>query len=184
MVAGNMSQELRKPLNAIIGFGEMMHREIMGPLGIPAYKEYAQHIHESGTHLLSLVEEMLDLSKVEAGKLEIERVPTKPGILLGESLVMLQQTADAGEVEIVVDADPSNWPELQGDPVKLKQVFVNLLGNAIKFTPAGGRVAVFGQKVDDSLRIRFTDNGHGIRPPDIPLLVPPFYPAPPPHAAP
>ena len=79
MFLANMSHELRTPLNAIIGFGEMMHREIMGPIGIPAYKEYAQHIHESGLHLLSLVEEMLDLAKVEAGKLQIERVPTEPG---------------------------------------------------------------------------------------------------------
>ena len=86
----NMSHELRTPLNAIIGFGEMMHREIMGPIGVPAYKEYAQHIHESGMHLLSLVEEMLDLAKVEAGKLQIERVLTRPGALLGESLVMLR----------------------------------------------------------------------------------------------
>ncbi len=85
MFLANMSHELRTPLNAIIGFGEMMHREIMGPIGIPAYKEYAQHIHESGLHLLSLVEEMLDLAKVEAGKLQIERVPTQPGTLFAES---------------------------------------------------------------------------------------------------
>src|SRR5262249_15579335 len=105
MFLANMSHELRTPLNAIIGFGEMMQRDILGPVGIPAYKEYAQHIHESGTHLLSLVEEMLDLSKVEAGKLEIERVPTRPGTLLAESLVMLHQTAEAAGIEIAVDAD-------------------------------------------------------------------------------
>jgi len=133
-----MSHELRTPLNAIIGFGEMMHREIMGPIGVPAYKEYAQHIHESGMHLLSLVEEMLDLSKVEAGKLQIERVSTQPGTLFAESLVMPGSTAAAAKVEIVVDGDPSSWPMLEGDPVKLKQVFVNLIGNAIKFTPVGG----------------------------------------------
>ena len=69
----------------------MMHREIMGPIGIPAYKEYAQHIHESGLHLLSLVEEMLDLAKVEAGKLQIERVPIEPGKLFAESLMMLHR---------------------------------------------------------------------------------------------
>src|SRR5499425_3242381 len=96
----NMSHELRTPLNAIIGFGEMMHREIMGPIGVPAYKEYAKHIHESGMHLLSLVEEMLDLSKVEAGKLQIERVSTVPGTLFAESLVMLRSTAEAARVEI------------------------------------------------------------------------------------
>src|ERR1700740_2513849 len=135
MFLANMSHELRTPLNAIIGFGEMMHREIVGPLGTPAYKEYAQHIHESGMHLLSLVEEMLDLAKVEAGKLEIQHVPTQPGPLLVESLVMLRFAAEKAKVELVVDGDPSSWPVLDGDPVKLKQVFVNLIGNAIKFTP-------------------------------------------------
>ena len=93
MFLANISHELRTPLNAIIGFGEMIHRQILGPIGVPVYQEYAQHIHQSGMHLLSLVEDMLDLSKVEAGKLEIERMPTKPGILLAESLVMLRSTA-------------------------------------------------------------------------------------------
>jgi signal transduction histidine kinase len=171
----NMSHELRTPLNAIIGFGEMMHREIMGPIGVPAYKEYAQHIHESGMHLLSLVEEMLDLAKVEAGKLQIERQPTHPGTVFSESLVMLGLAAETAKVELVVDGDPSNWPMLEGDPVKLKQVFVNLIGNAIKFTPAGGRVTVSSEIADTGLRIRIRDNGIGIRAQDIPLVLQPFY---------
>jgi two-component system, cell cycle sensor histidine kinase PleC len=175
MFLANMSHELRTPLNAIIGFGEMMHRGIMGPLGSPAYKEYAQHIHESGMHLLSLVEEMLDLAKVEAGKLQIERVPTQPGTLLSESLMMLRSTAEAAEVEIVVDRDSSRWPQLEGDPVKLKQVFVNLIGNAIKFTPAGGRVTISALFDRDRLRIRIRDTGVGIRTQDIPLVMQPFY---------
>ncbi len=175
MFLANMSHELRTPLNAIIGFGEMMHREIMGPIGIPAYKEYAQHIHESGLHLLSLVEEMLDLAKVEAGKLQIERVPTEPGKLLAESLMMLQSTAATAAVEIIVDGDPSNWPALEGDPVKLKQVFVNLIGNAIKFTPAKGRVTISSEIDEAALYIRIRDTGIGIRAQDIPLVVQPFY---------
>ena len=175
MFLANMSHELRTPLNAIIGFGEMMHREIMGPIGMPAYKEYAQHIHESGMHLLSLVEEMLDLAKVEAGKLQIERVPTEPGKLFAESLMMLQSTAAAAAVLIIIDGDPSNWPVLDGDPVKLKQVFVNLIGNAIKFTPAGGRVTVSSEIDEAALHIRIRDTGIGIRAQDIPLVVQPFY---------
>src|ERR1700740_2864009 len=127
MFLANMSHELRTPLNAIIGFGEMIHRQILGPIGVPAYKEYAQHIHESGMHLLALVEEMLDLAKVEAGKLEIDHMTTRPGELLADSLVMLRSTAQAAKVEIVIEADLSTWPELEGDPVKLKQVFVNLI---------------------------------------------------------
>ena len=175
MFLANMSHELRTPLNAVIGFGEMIHREIIGPLGIPAYKEYAQHIYESGKHLLSLVEEMLDLAKVEAGKLEIQRVPMQPGGLLADSLVMLSPTAEAAKIEILVEGDPASWPALEGDPVKLKQVFVNLIGNAIKFTPAGGRVTVSGGVAEGELRVRIRDNGIGMREEDIPLVVQPFY---------
>jgi len=175
MFLANMSHELRTPLNAIIGFGEMMHREIMGPLGIPAYKEYAQHIHESGMHLLSLVEEMLDLAKVEAGKLQIECVPTDPGTLFAESLMMLRSTAKAAKVDIIVEGNPAHWPVLEGDPVKLKQVFVNLIGNAVKFTPAGGRVTISSETDEAALRICVQDTGIGIRAEDIPLVVQPFY---------
>jgi signal transduction histidine kinase len=175
MFLANMSHELRTPLNAIIGFGEMMHREIMGPIGTPAYKEYAQHIHESVKHLKSLVEEKHDLAKVEAGKLQIERVPTEPGKLFAESLMMLQSTAAAAAVLIIIDGDPSNWPGLEGDPVKLKQVFVNLIGNAVKFTPAGGRVTISSEIDEAALHIRIRDTGNGIRAQDIPLVVQPFY---------
>ena len=175
MFLANMSHELRTPLNAIIGFGEMIHREIMGPIGVAAYRDYAQHIHESGMHLLSLVEEMLDLAKVEAGKLQIERVATRPGALLAESLVMLSSTAEAAGVEIVVKGDPSTWPELEGDPVKLKQIFVNLIGNAIKFTPAAGQVTVSGAVDEGGLHIRIRDTGIGMCATDIPLVLQPFY---------
>src|SRR6516225_7989393 len=113
MFLANLNHELRTPLNAIIGFSEMMQHQILGPIGAPAYKEYAEHIHESGMHLLSLVEQMLDLSTVEAGKLKIERVPTEPGILLDESLVMLRFMAERGRVEIAVEGEPSAWPVLQ-----------------------------------------------------------------------
>jgi len=175
MFLANISHELRTPLNAIIGFGEMIHGQILGPIGVPAYQEYSQHIHQSGMHLLSLVEEMLDLSKVEAGKLQIERVPTKPSALLAESLVMLRPTAEAAKVEIVVDGAPSDWPVLVCDPVKLKQVFVNLLDNAIKFTSAGGQVTVSDETDDVSLRIRISDTGIGMSADEIPLAVQPFY---------
>jgi signal transduction histidine kinase len=170
-----ISHELRTPLNAVIGFSEMMHRQILGPIGVPKYREYAHDIFQSGTHLLSLVEQMLDLSTIEAGKLKIERVPTKPGILLRESLVMLRPAAAAAKVEIAVNEAPAAWPVLECDPVKLKQVFMNLLGNAIKFTPAGGRISVSGEVDQDWLRIRISDTGVGMRPEEIPLVVQPFY---------
>jgi signal transduction histidine kinase len=175
MFLANMSHELRTPLNAIIGFGEMIESEILGPIGVPAYREYSGHIHDSGKHLLCLVEEMLDLSKVEAGKLEIERVPTDPGSLLAESLVMLRAAAQTADVEIVVAAEPDAWPTVDGDPLKLKQVLVNLIDNAIKFTPAGGRITVSGEADEAWLRLRIGDTGIGMRAQDIPLVVQPFY---------
>ncbi len=171
----NMSHELRTPLNAIIGFGEMTRSEIMGPIGLPVYKEYAQHIYESGIHLLHLVEEMLDLSKVEAGKLEIEQVPTQPGAILSESLIMLRSAAKTANVEVTVVDDPSAWPMIEADPVKLRQVFLNLIGNAIKFTPSGGTVAVSGDLSPCRLEIRISDTGIGINADDIPLVTQPFY---------
>jgi two-component system, cell cycle sensor histidine kinase PleC len=171
----NMSHELRTPLNAIIGFGEMMESEVLGPIGIPAYREYSEHIHDSGKHLLCLVEEMLDLSKVEAGKLQIERVPTSPGSLLSETLVMLRPAAQSADVEIVVAAEMAAWPTVDGDPLKLKQVLVNLIDNAIKYTPAGGRITVTGDADEAWLRLRVSDTGIGMRAQDIPLVVQPFY---------
>ena len=175
MFLANMSHELRTPLNAIIGFGEMIEREIVGPIGVAAYKEFAGDIHKSGMHLLHLVEEMLDLSKVEAGKLQIEQVPAAPGALLAESLVMLRSTAAAADVEIVVEGDPAVWPIISGDPVKLRQVFVNLIGNAVKFTPAKGRVAISGAVRAGDLETRIADTGIGMNAQDIPLVVQPFY---------
>jgi signal transduction histidine kinase len=170
-----ISHELRTPLNAVIGFSEMMHRQILGPIGVPRYREYAHDIFQSGTHLLSLVEQMLDLSTIEAGKLKIERVPTRPGIMLGESLVMLRPAAATAKVEIAVSEATAAWPVLECDPVKLKQVFMNLLSNAIKFTPAGGRITVSGEVDQDWLRIRIGDTGVGMRAEEIPLVVQPFY---------
>ena len=175
MFLANINHELRTPLNAIIGFADMMRCQILGPIGVPAYKEYAEHIHESGRHLFALVEEMLDLSKVEAGKLEIERMLIEPGPLLAESLVMLRPMAEAGKVEIVVEGDRSGWPVFEADPVKIKQVFVNLIGNAVKFTPPGGRVTISSEVGEACLQIRIEDTGIGMRREDIPLVIQPFY---------
>jgi signal transduction histidine kinase len=175
MFLANMSHEFRTPLNAIIGFSEMTQNEIMGPISVPAYKEYAQHIHESGHHLLHLVEEMFDLSKVEAGTLEIEQERIHPGAILAESLVMLRSTAKAANVDVAVEGDPSAWPWIEGDPVKLRQVFVNLIGNAIKFSSKGGHVTLSGYLHTCSLEIHIKDTGIGISAEDIPLVMQPFY---------
>jgi signal transduction histidine kinase len=174
MFLANMSHELRTPLNAIIGFSEMMNKEIIGPIGA-GYREYAEYVHQSGAHLLSLVEEMLDLAKVEAGTLEIERALIQPGAILSESLMMLRPTAEQNIVEINCADDPSAWPEIEADPIKLKQTFINLIGNAIKFTPVGGHVSVSGVVEPATLRIRISDTGIGMRAEDIPLVIQPFH---------
>jgi signal transduction histidine kinase len=175
MFLANMNHEMRTPLNAILGFGEAIESEMLGPIGVPAYREYAELILDSGKHLLALVEEMLDLSKVEAGKLELERVPTRPGSVLSEGLVMLRAAAQSADIEIIVDGEPAAWPLVDGDPMKLKQVFVNLIGNAIKYTPAGGRITVSGETDAGWLRIKVGDTGIGIPAEEIPLVVQPFY---------
>jgi two-component system cell cycle sensor histidine kinase PleC len=170
-----MSHELRTPLNAVIGFAEMMRAQVLGPLGARRYQEYAEHIVASGCHLLALVEEVLDLSKVEAGKLTIRRETIKLAPLLDASLTMLRPLADAQQVSIEVASDSWQWPAIEGDAVKIKQVFTNLIGNAIKFTPAGGRVTIASDVAESTLRIRISDTGIGMRAEDIPLVVRPFH---------
>jgi signal transduction histidine kinase len=118
---------------------------------------------------------MLDLAKIEAGKLEIDHMRIDTGAILSESLVMLSSAANAAEVEVAVEGDRSTWPSMEGDPVKLKQVFVNLIGNAIKFTTPGGRVTIAGALHPGCLEISISDTGIGISAEHIPLVVQPFY---------
>jgi two-component system cell cycle sensor histidine kinase PleC len=171
----NMSHELRTPLNAIIGFGDMMSAQMLGPIGHPRYGEYAVHIRDSGRHLLSLVEEVLDLAKVEVGALQINHGKVRLGDIVSATIVMLTPAAQAAGVKLELASAAGCWPELTGDALKLKQVFINLASNALKFTPAGGRVAI-ACEVDGKLaRIRVSDTGIGIKAEDIPLVLQPFY---------
>jgi signal transduction histidine kinase len=170
----NMSHELRTPLNAIMGFSEMMRTEVLGPLGSPRYVDYAGDIHGSGRHLLALIEDMLDLARVEAGKLAIARVRCEPAAVLEASLVMLRPMAVAAGVELEIQS-AKPLPVLDADPVRLKQVFVNIIGNAIKFTPRGGRVNVINQSTPEGLEVRVRDTGIGMRAADIPLVIKPFH---------
>ena len=171
----NMSHELRTPLNAIIGFAEMIHRQIIGPVGVPRYAEYARHIDESGRHLLSQVNEMLDLAETSAGKMSITRERFAPGSILRGVMETLGPVAAKASVRIEVRGDPSSWPPIEGDGPKLGQGIKNLLHNAIKFTPAGGTVTIAGEACDTMLLIRISDTGIGIFAEDIPLVVLPFH---------
>jgi PAS domain S-box-containing protein len=170
----NMSHELRTPLNAIIGFAEVMTREVFGPLGSPRYREYLHDVHGSGLHLLQLLEDILDLSKVEAGKLELEERDCDLHAILAESARMLDSLANSRGVRMTVAA-PGALPLLRGDPRRLRQVALNLLSNAVKYNRPGGTVEAAVEVDDDGrLRLRIADTGIGIAPEDQARVFEPF----------
>jgi signal transduction histidine kinase len=170
----NMSHELRTPLNAILGFSEVIVHEMMGPIGNQCYTGYARDIHESGRHLLGLVEEMLDLACVEAGTLQIAREPVQLADAIDASITMLDAVARKAGVALIVEGSPRQWPAIDGDRRKLTQAVSNLIHNAIKFSPAGAQVRVFGEVAGDCLKISVADTGIGMRAEDIPTVVKPF----------
>lgn len=168
----NMSHELRTPLNAVIGFSEMLMMEFWGPLG-DRYKSYAADIHHAGKHLLSIINEILDLSKVEAGKLELleERVDLKD--LVDNCLHLVAERARIAD--LVVEAEiPPHLPPLIADPRLMRQILLNLLSNAIKFTPPGGRVTTSIRPDGRHMAITVADTGIGIHEKDIPRVLEPF----------
>ncbi|MEE9210968.1 MAG: HAMP domain-containing sensor histidine kinase, partial [Kiloniellales bacterium] len=170
----NMSHELRTPLNAVIGFSEMMQRETFGPLGDDQYKQYAKDIFDSGTHLLSLISDILDLSKIEAGELELKEEAVDVAQAVGACRRIIEgRTKEAGLT--LATRLSGNLPKLFADERAVKQIVLNLLSNAIKFTPAGGRVTVHaGVDEDGCFVLSVSDTGIGIGPDDIPKVLTPF----------
>jgi signal transduction histidine kinase len=136
-----MSHELRTPLNAIIGFSEIMNAELLGPLGTHEYKQYAGDIHESGAHLLSLINDILDLSKIEAGRMELVEERIVVGEVIEASVRIIRERAQAAELELICDI-PDTLPNLFADERAIKQILLNLLSNAVKFTEPGGTVTI------------------------------------------
>jgi signal transduction histidine kinase len=171
----NMSHELRTPLNAILGFSEVLHKQMMGPMGAARYIEYARHIYDSGSHLLVQVEEMLDLSQAADGRLLISRRRVKPSGLLSASIETLEPVASKAGVGLNVAGDPNSWPAIDADDAKLQQSLTNIIHNAVKFTPSGGTVTISGERSGANLRIVITDTGIGIPPEDLDLVVRPFH---------
>lgn len=170
----NMSHELRTPLNAIIGFAEMMEHEVFGPLGSPRYRDYLGDVRRSGLHLLQLLEDILDLSKVEAGKLELEEQDCDLHALVAESARMLDSLAERRDVGVRV-APAAGLPRLRGDPRRLRQIALNLLSNAIKYNRPGGRVeATLALGADGGLLLRVSDTGIGIAAEDQTRVFEPF----------
>ncbi|MGO9486103.1 MAG: ATP-binding protein [Rhodomicrobium sp.] len=162
----NMSHELRTPLNAIIGFSEIIRDKLMGP-DTPAYFEYAGDINNSGQHLLAIVNDILDLAKIEAGKVEFSESVAELASILYESIRAIKPQAKSGNVKIVKDYPPDGI-QIRCDEVRLKQVFINVLSNAVKFTPSGGRIVISTALVDGGgLSIAIRDTGIGMTQEDI-----------------
>ena len=170
----SVSHELRTPLNAIIGFSEIIKNEARGQLE-KIYQEYVDDIHASGRHLLSLINDILDYSKAEAGKLQIEWAETDATKVIRNSLRMVLPRAEASQLMLIEDI-PSHHLVITTDAKKLKQVLLNLLSNAVKFTPAGGEVRcqAWEDLVAQTLVIVVKDTGIGIAPKDISRVMMPF----------
>ncbi len=172
----NMSHELRTPLNAIIGFSEILNRELYGRIGEERYREYAHLIHDSGQHLLSVVNEILDMSKIEAGKFDIVAESFKVAGLVNSCCEIMSHQSGKKSIDLRVDLE-DKLPELVADKRACKQILLNLLANAVKFTGEGGRVEVTACRVDGNIEIAVADNGIGISAQDIPKLGNPFVQA-------
>jgi two-component system cell cycle sensor histidine kinase PleC len=169
----NMSHELRTPLNHINGFSEMMAGEIYGSLGDPRYKEYAEAIHQSGQHLHDMINDILDMSKIEAGKMQLAQRMIDASDAVDAAVRLIRRRAADRQISLIFDPD-DDLPDINGDHRAIKQMTLNLLANAIKFTDPGGevKVTVFVEK--PWLVIRVTDTGVGIPPEDLPRLGQPF----------
>ena len=173
----NMSHELRTPLNAINGFSEIMVQEMFGPLGEPRYKGYSQDILSSGQHLLALINDILDMSKIEAGKMTLRFEPMILEDVADDAVRLVHNRAEAAGLTITT-AFPPHLPDVDADYRAIKQVLLNLLSNAIKFTPKGGEITLRARPVADPLGERLLvtveDNGIGIAAEDLVRLAQPF----------
>ncbi len=169
----NMSHELRTPLNAIIGYSEAMKHHLFGPLS-EHYDEYARDIFDSGRHLLSLINDILDLSKIEAGKMELAAEVVDLSELLETCVRIIRERALAAGLLLLVE-NGEKLPALLSDPRAIKQIVLNLLSNAIKFTPSGGTITVRTAVGETgSMTLEVTDTGVGIESKDIPRVLAPF----------
>jgi signal transduction histidine kinase len=166
----NVSHELRTPLNVIIGFAEIIKDQLMGPSNVPRYSEYAEDIYRSGNHLLDLVNDLLDLARIESGRLGLKLENVEMAELVDNSMDMVRYNANAAGIVLDRKVDRV-LPEAWADRRAVKQILINLLSNAIKFTPKGGRVSVEVERVgSDRLRLSVRDTGVGIAPANLDRL--------------
>jgi len=169
-----VSHEVRTPLNSIIGFTELMLQERFGPIANPRYKGYTEDIHQSGLYALSLLNDLLDISKIEAGKFELDFTAVDVAEIVEACVASLQPLAKRARI-VLRTSLVDNLPLVVADPRRLKQILLNLLTNAIKFTKEGGQVIVSGTLVDGELRLRVRDSGVGMRKDEIAYAMQPFH---------
>jgi signal transduction histidine kinase len=160
----NMSHELRTPLNAVIGFSEVLLQRMFGALN-DKQDEYLKDIYASGQHLLSLINDILDLSKIEAGRMELAPAPFHLPTALENAVTLVKERAARHAITLDIGVDP-RLGELMGDERKVKQVLLNLLSNAVKFTPEGGRITMKASRMDGAVEVSVTDTGIGVAPED------------------
>ncbi len=170
----SMSHELRTPLNAILGFSEVMANEVLGPMGNDTYKAYASDVHDSGRHLLDLINEILDLSRIEAGRYQLNEEPVTLLAIVEDCCHMMELRARNKDIRIVEEFE-HRLPRLFADERAVRQIALNLLSNAVKFTPTGGEVRVrVGWTAGGGQYISIKDNGPGIPADEIPVVLSAF----------
>lgn len=170
----SMSHELRTPLNAILGFSEVMSSQVLGPMSNPSYLEYSKDIHESGRHLLDLINEILDLSRIEAGRYQLNEEPINLVHVVEECCHMMELKARKKDIRIVQQVEP-NMPRLLADERAVRQIVLNLMANAVKFAPTGGEVRVrAGWTAGGGQYVSVKDNGPGIPEGEIPVALSAF----------
>jgi PAS domain S-box-containing protein len=169
----NISHELRTPLNAIIGFSELMTHEIFGPLEPINYRHYVDDIHESGMHLLELINDILDMSKAEAGMTDLDETLVDVAAIVRSSVRMMARRAETAHISLAEDL-PRDLPPLKADERRVRQIVLNLLSNAVKFTEDFGRVTVRVALVPDGMAVAVTDTGIGMTAEDLQRVMEPF----------
>jgi PAS domain S-box-containing protein len=170
----NVSHELRTPLNAVIGYSEVIRDEIFGPMGHAKYHEYSKDIHASGEHLLELIEDILDLSKIETGNIVMEEHEVDISALIEDTVRIAAPAVQTGNFDVKIEVAP-HFPAVLADEIRLRQVLLNLMSNAFKFTPEGGKIEV-SASINDAGEPEFSvrDTGIGIAEADIPHVMAPF----------
>jgi PAS domain S-box-containing protein len=166
----NMSHELRTPLNAIIGFSQVMADEVLGPLGSARYSGYARDISASAQHLLGIISDILDVSKLEAGKVDLDEDEVEICQMGRDILHLVAERARSLDVSVDLELAP-DLPRIKADALKLKQVLLNLITNAIKFSHSGGRVVVRAVAGEDGMRLEVVDRGIGMDPAEVETAV-------------